>query len=44
MVGSRLVSNRLTFSDDIPIHIQLMTSLLLSDIRELSNGIKTRKV
>ena len=43
MVGSRLVSNRLIFSDDISVNIQLATILLLSHIMELSIGTKTRK-
>ena len=43
MAGSRLVSNGLIFSDDIPVDIQLVTFLLLSNIRELSIGAKTRK-
>ena len=43
MVGSRLVSNGLTFSGDVPVNIQLVTFLLLPDTRELSIGAKTRK-
>ena len=43
IVGSRPVSNGLIFSDDIPVDIQLVTFLLLSNIRELSIGTKTRK-
>ena len=43
MVGSRLVSNGLIFSDDILVKIQLVTFLLLSNIRELSIWSKTRK-
>ena len=43
MVSSRLVSNGLIFSDDIPIDIQLVTSLMPSNIRELSTGAKARK-
>ena len=42
MFGSRLVSNRLIFSDVIPVDIQLVTFLLLSNIREESIGVKTR--
>ena len=42
MVDSRLVSNGLIFSDDIPVDIQLVTFLLLSNIRELSIGAKTK--
>ena len=44
MVVSRLLSNGLIFSDDIPVEIQLVTFLLLSNIRELSTGAKTRKL
>ena len=43
MVGSRLISNGLIISDDIPVDIQSVTFLLLSNIRELSIGPKTRK-
>ena len=43
MVGSRLVSNGLIFSDGISVNIQLVTFLLLSHIMELSIGTKTRK-
>ena len=43
MVGSRLISNGLIISDDIPVDIQSVTFLLLSNIRELSIGAKTRK-
>ena len=43
MVESRLVSNGLTFSDDIPVNIQLVTFLLLSNIFELSIQTKTKK-
>ena len=43
MVGSRLVSNGLIFSDDIPVDIQLVTLSLLSIINELSIGAKTKK-
>ena len=42
-VGSRLVSNGLIFSDDILVDIQLLTLLLLSNIRELSIGAETIK-
>ena len=44
MIGSKLVSNGLIFSDDIPVDIQLVTFLLLSNITELSIGRKTRKI
>ena len=40
IVGSRLVSNDLIYSDDTPVDIQLITFLLLSNIRELSIGTK----
>ena len=44
MVDSRLVSNGLIFSDDIPVNIQLVTFLLLSNFSKLSIGAKTRKI
>ena len=40
MAGSRLVSNGLIFSNDNPVAIQLVTFLLLSNIRKLSIGAK----
>ena len=43
MVNSTLVSNGLIFSHDIPVNIQLVPSLLLSNIRELIIGVITRK-
>ena len=43
MVASKLVSNSLTFSDDISVNIQLVTFLLLPNICELSIGAKTKK-
>ena len=43
MVGSRLVSHDLIFSDDIPVNIQFVTFLSLSNISELSTGVKTKK-
>ena len=43
MVKQRLVSNGLIFSDDIPVDIQIVTVLLLSNISELSIETKTRK-
>ena len=43
IVGSRLVSNGLIFSDDILVDIQLVTLLLLSNTLELRIGAKTRK-
>ena len=42
MVGSRLVLNGLIFADDIPVDIQLVTFLFLSNISELSIGPKTK--
>ena len=44
IVSSRLVSNGLIFSVNIPVDIQLVTFLLLSNIRELSIGGKTTKL
>ena len=43
LVSSTLVSNNLIFSENIPVDIQLVTSLLLSNIEEISIGAKTRK-
>ena len=43
MAGSKLVSNGLIFSDDIPVNLWLVTFLLLSLIKELSIGAKTKK-
>ena len=43
MVGSRLVENVLIFPDHIPVEIQLVTFLLLSNISKLSIGAKTKK-
>ena len=43
IVGSRLESNDLIFSDGIPVYIQLVTFLLLSNNSELSTGTKTTK-
>ena len=42
MVRSRLVSNGLILSDDILAYIQLVTFLLLPNIKELSIWVKTR--
>ena len=42
MLGSRLVSNGLISSDDIPVDIQLVTFSLLSNISELSIGGKIK--
>ena len=44
MIVARLVSNGLIFSGDDPVDIQLVTFLLLSDVKELSIGAKTKKV
>ena len=44
MLGSRLLSNGLIFSDGILVKIQLVIFLLLSDIRVLSTGAKTKKI
>ena len=43
IVGSRPVLNGSFFSDDIPVDIQLLTFLLLSNIRKLTIGAETRK-
>ena len=43
IVSSRLVSNVLIFLDDIPVHIQLVTFLLLSSASELSLEVKAEK-
>ena len=43
MVGSRLVSNSLIFSDDIPVNIALVTFLLLLNIRKLYIRAKSKK-
>ena len=42
LVGSRLVSKALIFSNDILADIQVITFLLLSNIRERSIGANTR--
>ena len=42
MISSRLVSNGLICSDDILVNIQLVTCLLLSNITELSIGVKLK--
>ena len=42
-VSSRLVYTGLIFSDDIPVDIQLVTFLLLSNISELRTGVRTKK-
>ena len=44
MVGSRLVPNGLIFSDDILVDIQLVILLLLPNTRELSIGVKTKRL
>ena len=43
VVISRLVSNSLVFSVDIPVDIELVTFLLLSNTSELTNGTKKWK-
>ena len=43
MVGSRLLSDCLIFSDDIPVDIQSITFLLLSNIIELTIKAKSEK-
>ena len=43
MVNSRLVSNCLVFPVDIPVDILLVSVLLLSNIREVSNEAKNIK-
>ena len=43
IVGSKLVSNYILFSDDIPVDIQPVTFLFLSNIKELSIGAKIKK-
>ena len=43
IVGSRPVLNGSFISDDIPVDIQLLTFLLLSNIRKLIIGAETRK-
>ena len=43
MVGSRLVSNGVIFSDAIPVDIPWATFLLLSNISELKIGEKNKK-
>ena len=43
MIGSKLASNDLIFSGDIPVDIQFGTFSLLSSVSELSIGAKTKK-
>ena len=43
MVSSRLVTNGLTFSYDIPVNIRLIIFLLLPNISELNITAKTKK-
>ena len=43
IVHSRLVSNDLISSDDIPVDIQLVAFILLLNARELSFGAKSKK-
>ena len=42
MIGSRLVSNGLIFSDNVPVDIYLVTFFSLLNIRELRIGTETR--
>ena len=44
IVGSRLVSNSLIFSNDIPVDIELVSFLLLSNISKLSIAAKLKKI
>ena len=44
MVGSKLVSNGLMFSDDIRVDTQLLPFLLLSNISKLIIGGNTKKL
>ena len=44
IIISRLVSNGLIFSGDIPVDVQLVTFLFLSNIMELNIGRKARKI
>ena len=43
MVSSRLLLNGFIFSGDIPVSMQLVTFLLLSNVSKLSIGAKTKK-
>ena len=43
MVSSRLLLNGFIFSGDIPVSMQLVTFLLLSNVSKLSVGAKTKK-
>ena len=43
MVSSRLLLNGFIFSGDIPVSMQLVTFLLLSNVSKLSIGVKTKK-
>ena len=42
MIGSRLVSNGLILSDNVPVDIYLVTFFSLLNIRELRIGTETR--
>ena len=44
MIGSRLASNGLIFSGDIPVDNQFGTFLLQSSVSELSIWAKTKKI
>ena len=43
IVSLRQISNGSIFLDDIEVNIQLVTFLLLSDIKEITLGAKIRK-
>ena len=43
IVSLRQISNGSIFLDDIEVNIQLLTFLLLSDIKEITLGAKIRK-
>ena len=43
IVSLRQISNGSIFLDDIEVNIQLVTVLLLSDIKEITLGAKIRK-
>ena len=43
IVSLRQISNVSIFLDDIEVNIQLVTFLLLSDIKEITLGAKIRK-
>ena len=43
IISLRQISNGSIFLDDIEVNIQLVTFLLLSDIKEITLGAKIRK-